>query len=64
MRLYDDIGSATMRFAGLNSVVLAVAVLSVTAAAQDVPAVVLVKPGSFVMGADSGALPNRPGAAF
>lgn len=45
-----------MRFAGLNAIALVVVITAASAVAQDVPAVVQVKPGSFAMGADSGAL--------
>lgn len=46
-----------MRFAGLSGVVL-VGMMTAVALAQDVPTVVRVKPGTFVMGADAAALPK------
>jgi formylglycine-generating enzyme required for sulfatase activity len=55
----DGMWSAKMRFFGLNAIVLVGALMGATAMAQDVPAVVRVKPGSFVMGADSETLPKE-----
>jgi len=40
-----------MQLAGLGVLVLTTAMMTAAAVAQDVPAVVKVKPGSFVMGA-------------
>ena len=48
-----------MRVSGLSAIVLVGAVIGASAMAQDVPALVKVKPGSFVMGADSETLPKE-----
>ena len=55
----DGTWSVKMRISGLSATVLVGAVVGATAMAQGVPAVVQVKPGSFVMGADSGTLPKE-----
>jgi formylglycine-generating enzyme required for sulfatase activity len=55
----DGMWSVTMRVSGLSAIVLVGAVIGAPAMAQGVPAVVQVKPGSFVMGADSGTLPKE-----
>jgi len=47
-----------MQLAGLGVLVLTTAMMTAAAVAQDVPAVVKVKPGSFVMGAGAEALPD------
>src|ERR1700733_9780167 len=55
----DGTWRGKMRISGLSATVLVGAVVGATAMAQGVPAVVQVKPGSFVMGADSGTLPKE-----